>query len=174
MAEYQNIFTSIQIRGPAYVGVPLKGGSWVRQGRPGFSHLFGRFGDAQVGPIYLGFLGVASLICGFIAFEIIGLNMLAVSFFFTTTLALSLHGALVLSAVNPAKGQEVKTAEHENTFFRDTLGYSIGTLGIHRLGLFLALSAGFWSAICIVISGPFWTRGWPEWWSWWLNLPIWR
>jgi photosynthetic reaction center M subunit len=77
VAEYQNIFTSIQIRGPAYVGVPLKGGSWVRQGRPGFSHLFGRFGDAQVGPIYLGFLGVASLICGFIAFEIIGLNMLA-------------------------------------------------------------------------------------------------
>ena len=55
----------------------------------------------------------------------------------------------------------VKTAEHENTFFRDAIGYSIGTLGIHRLGLFLALSAGFWSAVCIVISGPFWTRGWP-------------
>ena len=54
-----------------------------------------------------------------------------------------------------------------------TLGYSIGSLGIHRLGLFLALSAGFWSAVCIVISGPFWTRGWPEWWGWWLNLPIW-
>ena len=41
------------------------------------------------------------------------------------------------------------------------------------LGLFLALSAAFWSAVCIVISGPFWTRGWPEWWNWWLNLPIW-
>jgi hypothetical protein len=53
------------------------------------------------------------------------------------------------------------------------VGYSIGTLGIHRLGLFLALSAGFWSAICIIISGPFWTRGWPEWWNWWLSLPIW-
>ena len=61
----------------------------------------------------------------------------------------------------------------ENTFFRDTIGYSIGTLGIHRLGLFLALSAAFWSAVCIVISGPFWTRGWPEWWGWWLNMPIW-
>jgi photosynthetic reaction center L subunit len=24
-----------------------------------------------------------------------------------------------------------------------------------------------------VLSGPFWSRGWPEWWSWWLNLPIW-
>ena len=105
-------------------------------------------------------------------------HMLAVSFFFTTVLALSMHGGLVLSAANPARGPGqdglVKTAEHENTFFRDTIGWSIGTLGIHRLGLFLALSAGFWSAVCIVISGPFWTRGWPEWWGWWLNLPIWR
>ena len=102
-------------------------------------------------------------------------HMLAVSFFFTTTFALSLHGSLVLAAANPpAYEKVVKTAEHENTFFRDTIGWSIGTLGIHRLGLFLALSAGFWSAVCIIISGPFWTRGWPEWWNWWLDLPIWR
>jgi photosynthetic reaction center L subunit len=100
-------------------------------------------------------------------------HMVAITFFFTTTLALSLHGALVLSATNPPKGQAVKTAEHENSFFRDTIGYSIGTLGIHRLGLFLALSAVLWSIICIIISGPFWTLGWPEWWNWWLNLPIW-
>ena len=105
-------------------------------------------------------------------------HMLAVTFFFTTTLALALHGGLVLSAVNPAKGPngeqgEVKSPEYEDAFFRDTIGYSVGTLGIHRVGLFLALSAGFWSAICIIISGPLWTRGWPEWWTWWLNLPIW-
>ena len=97
-----------------------------------------------------------------------------VSFFFTTTLALSLHGSLILSASNPRRGQTVKTTEYEDTFFRDAIGYSIGTLGIHRLGLFLALSAVFWSAVCIIISGPFWTRGWPEWWNWWLNLPVWR
>ena len=101
-------------------------------------------------------------------------HMIAVSFFFTTTLALALHGGLVLSAVNPGEGREVKSPEYEDAFFRDTIGYSIGTLGIHRLGLFLALSAGFWSAVCIIISGPLWTRGWPEWWTWWLNLPIWR
>ncbi|PMU96712.1 hypothetical protein, partial [Pseudomonas sp. GP01-A4] len=92
--------------------------------------------------------------------------------FFTTTLALALHGGLILSAVNTPKdgigGGEVKTPEYEDAFFRDTIGYSVGTLGIHRLGLFLALSAGFWSAVCIIISGPLWTRGWPEWWSWWL------
>ena len=100
-------------------------------------------------------------------------HMLAVTFFFTTTLALSLHGALILSSTNPQPGHNVKTPEHEDTFFRDIIGDSVGTLGIHRVGLFLAVSAGFWSAVCIVISGPFWTKGWPEWWTWWLNLPIW-
>ena len=100
-------------------------------------------------------------------------HMIAVSFFFTTTFALGLHGSLILSVTNPKKGDPVRSSEHENTYFRDTIGYSIGAIGIHRLGLFLALNAGIWSAICIVISGPFWTRGWPEWWAWWLNLPIW-
>ena len=99
-------------------------------------------------------------------------HMLAVSFFFATTLALSLHGAVILSSSNPKSGT-VQTTEHENTYFRDAIGYSIGSLGIHRLGLFLAVSAGFWAAVCILLSGPFWTRGWPEWWGWWLNLSIW-
>ncbi len=102
------------------------------------------------------------------------LHMIAVTLFFTTTLALSMHGSLILSMVNPRKGEPVKTSEHENTFFRDVLGYSIGAVGIHRLGLALALGAGIFSALCIVVSGPLWTRGWPEWWNWWLNLPIWR
>lgn len=100
-------------------------------------------------------------------------HMIAVSFFFTTALLLSLHGAVVLSSVNPQKGHSVKTPEHEDAYVRDTIGYSVGTLGIHRLGLFVALNAGFWSAVCIIISGPFWTRGWPEWWNWWLDLPVW-
>ena len=100
-------------------------------------------------------------------------HMIAVSFFFTNNLALALHGGLILSVVNPQKGDKVKTPEYEDTFFRDFVGYSIGAIGIHRLGLFLALSAGFWSAVCIIISGPFWTQGWPAWWDWWLNLPIW-
>jgi len=100
-------------------------------------------------------------------------HMIAVTFFFTTTFALSLHGGLVLSSTNPAPGHTVRTPEHEDTFFRDTIGYSIGTLGIHRLGLFLAMAAVLFSALCIVISGPFWSRGWPEWWNWWLNMPIW-
>ena len=101
-------------------------------------------------------------------------HMIAVSFFFATTFALALHGSAILSASNPSdKDEPIKGTEHEDTFFRDFMGYSIGPLGIHRLGLFLALNAGFWSAVCIVISGPFWVEGWPAWWDWWLELPIW-
>ncbi len=76
MAEYQNLFTRVQAVAPAYAGVPLSrtGG---RAGRPAHVHLLGRIGDAQIGPIYLGWFGLASLLCGFIAIEIIGLNMLA-------------------------------------------------------------------------------------------------
>lgn len=78
MATYQNIFTQVQVRGPYHVGPALEpGGTWVRQGGPWFVNLLGKFGDAQVGPFYLGFLGLASILCGFIAIEIIGLNMWA-------------------------------------------------------------------------------------------------
>lgn len=101
-------------------------------------------------------------------------HLVAVSFFFTTIFALALHGSLILSAVNPGEGEVVKTPEHEDTYFRDFIGYSVGTLGIHRVGLFLALSAGFWSAVCIVISGTIWTDPWNIWWDWWLQLPFWN
>jgi len=78
MAEYQNIFTRVQVHPPLYAGVELpRGGIWKRSGPGFFSHLLGIIGDAQVGPIYLGTLGVASALCFFIAFEIVGLNMLA-------------------------------------------------------------------------------------------------
>ena len=100
-------------------------------------------------------------------------HMVAVTFFFTTCLALAMHGGLILSAVNPEKGEVIRSPEHEDTFFRDYIGYSVGTLGIHRLGLILALNAGFWSAICILISGTIWTEQWVDWWEFWRNLPFW-
>ncbi|MFM7345014.1 MAG: photosynthetic reaction center subunit M [Tagaea sp.] len=75
--EYQNVFTRIQARGHAHDGVPLPKGDWPREVKPFFVHLMGIIGNAQIGPVYLGGLGVASLLCGFIAIEIIGLNMLA-------------------------------------------------------------------------------------------------
>ena len=91
----------------------------------------------------------------------------------STTISALLAAGLILSAANPPKGQVMKTPDHEDTFFRDLIGYSVGTLGIHRLGLLLALNAGFWSAICIVISGTIWFEQWVDWWSWWLELPFW-
>ncbi|MBT3070156.1 photosynthetic reaction center subunit M [Rhodomicrobium sp. Az07] len=77
MAEYQNIFTQVQVKGPAHLGVPLYRDQYGRTGKPFHVYLLGIIGDAQIGPIYLGLTGVASLIFGFIAIEIIGLNMAA-------------------------------------------------------------------------------------------------
>ena len=77
MAEYQNIFTRVQVAAPSYAGIPLDRGNKEREGPPIHVHLLGRLGDAQIGPIYLGWFGLASALCLFIAIEIIGLNMLA-------------------------------------------------------------------------------------------------
>jgi photosynthetic reaction center M subunit len=75
--EYQNIFTQVQVRGPVEAGIPLPRGDDERIGRPFYNWLAGWFGNAQIGPIYLGFLGTASLICGTIWFVTVGFNMLA-------------------------------------------------------------------------------------------------
>ena len=50
MAEYQNIFTTVQVRSPAYPGVPLDTGQRDRLGKPGFAYWLGKIGDAQIGP----------------------------------------------------------------------------------------------------------------------------
>jgi photosynthetic reaction center M subunit len=77
MASYQNIFTQVQLRGAPEMGPGLPAGDAARTGQPGFNYWMGKLGNAQLGPIYLGTLGSLSLIFGLIAFEIIGLNMLA-------------------------------------------------------------------------------------------------
>ena len=75
--EYQNIFTQIQVQGPLETGVKLPAGNDERIGKPFYNTLAGWLGNAQIGPIYLGFLGTASLICGTIWFVLVGFNMLA-------------------------------------------------------------------------------------------------
>jgi photosynthetic reaction center M subunit len=77
MARYQNIFTQIQVRTAPETGIPLPFGSSKRSWTPFFSYWLGKFGNAQIGPIYLGGLGIASMVFGFLAIEIIGLNMWA-------------------------------------------------------------------------------------------------
>ena len=136
--------------------------------------LMGAWGHAFPYGIYSHLDWVSNTAYQYLHFHYNPWHMIAASLFFAATLALSMHGGLVLSATNPGKGQVVKSPEHEDTFFRDLIGYSVGTLGIHRLGLFLALAGVWFGIVCIVVSGPFWTGAWPEWWSWWLNMPIWR
>ena len=77
MLEYQNLFTRVQVRTVPEAGLPIDESTGTRYGKPTFSYLAGKLGDAQIGPIYLGWAGVLSLIFGFIAFEIVGLNMWA-------------------------------------------------------------------------------------------------
>jgi photosynthetic reaction center M subunit len=77
MATYQNIFTQVQLRGHPEMGVPIGREHSPRFGTPWFSYLMGKIGNAQIGPIYLGTLGVTSAVFFLIGFEIIGLNMWA-------------------------------------------------------------------------------------------------
>ena len=77
MAEYQYLFTRLQVRGPVYPGVPIGRDESQRTGKGGFSYLLGLVGDAQIGPIRLGMTGFLSLVFGVLAFEIIGFTMLA-------------------------------------------------------------------------------------------------
>jgi photosynthetic reaction center M subunit len=77
LMAYQNIFTQVQLRGHFEEGVPLDANNDSRFGPFGYSYWLGKLGGFQLGPIYLGKLGLASLLCGFIAIEIMGLNMAA-------------------------------------------------------------------------------------------------
>jgi photosynthetic reaction center M subunit len=77
MAEYQNLFTRVQAVGPVQHGIELPAGNSPRSVEPFLFHLLGRLGNAQLGPVYLGGLGIASLILGVLSINIMGLNMLA-------------------------------------------------------------------------------------------------
>ncbi len=77
MAEYQNIFTQLQVQGPPEEGAHFPGAEQGRFGTPTQNRILGWLGNAQLGPIYLGVYGVLSLITGTLALNIIGFNMLA-------------------------------------------------------------------------------------------------
>jgi len=78
MAEYQNIFNQVQVQGPPELGIDNgKGLAAERIGKPFYSVLMGWVGNAQIGPIKLGFFGLVSLFTGTLWLNIIGINMLA-------------------------------------------------------------------------------------------------
>ena len=72
MAEYQNIFTQVQVRAAPEMGMVEGVELENRTKSASFSTLLGWFGNAQLGPIYLGTLGVISLATGLIWFVMVG------------------------------------------------------------------------------------------------------
>jgi photosynthetic reaction center M subunit len=72
MAEYQNIFTQVQVRGAPEMGMVEGVDLSNRTKGASFSTLAGWFGNAQLGPIYLGSFGVISLATGLIWFMMVG------------------------------------------------------------------------------------------------------
>ena len=72
MAEYQNIFTQVQVRSAPEMGLVEGVDLSNRTKGAGFSTLAGWFGNAQLGPIYLGTMGVISLAAGAIWFLMVG------------------------------------------------------------------------------------------------------
>jgi photosynthetic reaction center M subunit len=72
MAEYQNIFNQVQVRGAPEMGM-VEGVDLANRGRGArFSTLAGWFGNAQLGPVYLGTMGVISLFAGITWFVMVG------------------------------------------------------------------------------------------------------
>ena len=76
MSAFENIFSQVEIW-PEKPELGVAGDIVEREKGTIFVYLAGLVGNAQIGPIYLGTLGIVSLVFGFMAFEIIGLNMLA-------------------------------------------------------------------------------------------------
>ncbi len=72
MAEYQNVFTQVQVSAAPEMGMVEGVDVGQRTKGASFSTLMGWIGNAQLGPIYLGTAGVVSIITGLIWFEIIG------------------------------------------------------------------------------------------------------
>lgn len=77
MDNYQNIFTRVQVVGHPETGIEIEDGDFERVGGGHINYWLGKIGNAQLGPIYLGALGVASIITFLTGFIIIGLNMAA-------------------------------------------------------------------------------------------------
>ena len=73
MAEYQNIFTQVQVRAAPEMGMVEDVDLSNRTKSASFSNLMGWIGNAQLGPVYLGAMGVRSLAAGAVWFVMVGM-----------------------------------------------------------------------------------------------------
>ena len=72
MADYYNLFTTVQAKGPVHHGAELGPGNSPRFGHPAIFWILGKIGNAQLGPIYLGGFGVLSVGIQHHRFEYVG------------------------------------------------------------------------------------------------------
>ena len=72
MADYQNIFTQVQVRAAPEMGMVENVELRDRTSGAGFSTLAGWLGNAQLGPVYLGSFGVVCLATGLVWFMLVG------------------------------------------------------------------------------------------------------
>ena len=96
-------------------------------------------------------------------------HAIGISLLFTSTLILAMHGSAILSA---AKRPEISEGNVDG-FWRNILGYSIGEIGIHRLGFWVAMAAVLFANLCIFLSGTL-VFNWSDFWMFWDNIPIWQ
>ncbi|MCA9973074.1 MAG: hypothetical protein KC425_22805 [Anaerolineales bacterium] len=96
-------------------------------------------------------------------------HAIGISLLFASTLILAMHGSAILSA---AKRPDVNEANVDG-FWRNLLGYSIGEVGIHRLGFWVAMSAVLFANLCIFLSGTL-VFSWFGFWDFWDNIPVWQ
>jgi photosynthetic reaction center M subunit len=74
MANYQNIFTQVQVQGPPEMGIVGDTEPHERSKSASYSTLLGWFGNEQLGPFYLGGYGLLGLGSGLIWFLIVGMS----------------------------------------------------------------------------------------------------
>jgi photosynthetic reaction center L subunit len=82
--------------------------------------------------------------------------------FFLTAMVLGMHGGAILGTYNTQDTPAKETANVDN-FWRDYIGYSIGELGIHVLGFWLAIYTLIMSDLCILTSGTV-VKDWVDFW----------
>ncbi len=96
-------------------------------------------------------------------------HAIGISLLFTSTLILAMHGSAILSTVNRPDLDE----RNVDGFWRNLLGYSIGEIGIHRLGFWTAMAAVLFANLCIFLSGTL-VFNWSRFWVFFDGLPIWE
>ena len=87
----------------------------------------------------------------------------AVLGFFLTAMVLAMHGSAILGSYNTS-ADAAEEMVREDSFWRDYIGYSIGELGIHVLGFWLAIYTLVMADLCILTSGTL-VQDWVKFWQ---------